>query len=167
MANISRLLHAHYVIARNNVIILLVPSFLQLDINECSSATCDRNGFCTNTPGSFNCTCNAGLIGDGVSCGGMCPALICNIYSDCFSKTEQVNWVKCIFGFSRKQYNFHLSNSSSVIELGTFLQTVIKSDMLQLIIKKLPFTVIKGSVHRPSILQVSLLGQAHRAYCDQ
>ena len=41
------------------------------DINECTTDTdnCDdTNGMCTNTMGSFNCACNAGFNGDGVTC---------------------------------------------------------------------------------------------------
>ena len=43
-----------------------------LDIDECIDAdqnNCDmERGNCTNTVGSFNCTCNAGYSGDGVVC---------------------------------------------------------------------------------------------------
>ena len=43
-----------------------------LDIDECMDTSlnnCDRdNGNCTNTEGSFNCSCNAGYSGDGVTC---------------------------------------------------------------------------------------------------
>lgn len=41
------------------------------DVNECelNSDNCDpMNGMCTNTEGSFNCTCNAGYSGDGINC---------------------------------------------------------------------------------------------------
>jgi cysteine-rich repeat protein len=40
------------------------------DINECVLGTenCDINATCTNTPGSFTCTCNTGYSGDGVTC---------------------------------------------------------------------------------------------------
>jgi hypothetical protein len=42
------------------------------DIDECTAETdnCDTNAACTNTVGSFNCTCNTGYIGDGTSCTG-------------------------------------------------------------------------------------------------
>ena len=38
------------------------------DINECQRNThnCNVSATCTNTPGSFNCTCNLGYTGDGV-----------------------------------------------------------------------------------------------------
>ncbi|XP_072043779.1 uncharacterized protein [Amphiura filiformis] len=39
-------------------------------INDCTLSTdnCDTNASCTNTNGSFICTCNAGYSGDGVTC---------------------------------------------------------------------------------------------------
>ena len=42
------------------------------DFNECIAETdnCDTNATCTNTPGSFTCTCNQGYTGDGVMCTG-------------------------------------------------------------------------------------------------
>ena len=43
-----------------------------LDIDECTvgTANCDSNATCTDTEGSFTCTCNAGYTGDGTSCTG-------------------------------------------------------------------------------------------------
>ncbi|CAH1802930.1 unnamed protein product, partial [Owenia fusiformis] len=35
------------------------------DINECSTSPCNVDGTCTNTQGSFKCTCNMGYQGDG------------------------------------------------------------------------------------------------------
>ena len=42
------------------------------DINECTKGIhdCSKNASCVNTAGSFNCTCNLGLTGDGRSCLG-------------------------------------------------------------------------------------------------
>ena len=42
------------------------------DISECATNAdnCDANAACTNTPGSFDCTCNQGYTGDGVTCVG-------------------------------------------------------------------------------------------------
>ena len=44
------------------------------DINECENSTfndCDKaNGLCTNTNGSYLCSCNNGYRGDGMLCTG-------------------------------------------------------------------------------------------------
>ena len=42
------------------------------DVNECQdgSQPCDTQASCTNTDGSFDCTCNSGYEGDGQSCTG-------------------------------------------------------------------------------------------------
>jgi len=41
-------------------------------VDECLLGTdnCHINATCTNTPVSFNCTCNEGYFGDGVICEG-------------------------------------------------------------------------------------------------
>ena len=41
-----------------------------VDEDECSLMTdnCDTNASCTNTPGSFTCSCDVGYAGDGVTC---------------------------------------------------------------------------------------------------
>ena len=41
------------------------------DIDECATGAdmCDTNATCTNTVGSYNCTCNNGLMGNGFICG--------------------------------------------------------------------------------------------------
>ena len=45
-----------------------------VDFDECADATtnnCDSNANCTNTPGSFTCTCNQGYTGNGLICAGI------------------------------------------------------------------------------------------------
>jgi len=40
------------------------------DVNECKSRPCDVFSHCTNTLGSFRCTCFPGYEGDGFKCKG-------------------------------------------------------------------------------------------------
>ena len=44
------------------------------DVDECATgiSNCAANATCTNTFGSFTCTCNLGYYGDGTICTGKC-----------------------------------------------------------------------------------------------
>ena len=45
---------------------------LILDINECETLNpCSPNANCTNTFGSFTCSCNTGFDGNGLMCSGL------------------------------------------------------------------------------------------------
>ena len=48
----------------------LSENFFISDINECALGmdNCDRNADCTDTEGSFTCTCELGYTGDGTTC---------------------------------------------------------------------------------------------------
>lgn len=51
-------------------VITYCNSICYADVNECrnSPSPCDPMATCTNTPGSFQCTCNPGYAGDGIHC---------------------------------------------------------------------------------------------------
>ena len=52
---------------------LLILFLNNIDINECLSAEeypCHSKANCSNTPGSFYCTCLSGFSGDGRTCEG-------------------------------------------------------------------------------------------------
>jgi hypothetical protein len=50
------------------------------DIDECVGNPCDSNAQCTNTAGSFVCTCNTGYTGNGLVCTGIWTYLVCQHY---------------------------------------------------------------------------------------
>ena len=49
-----------------------IPKFQLTDVDECgeSKHKCSADATCENTHGSFECKCNEGFLGDGVSCAG-------------------------------------------------------------------------------------------------
>ena len=44
--------------------------FILIDVNECLTGPCDVNAVCSNTPGTFGCTCKTGYSGNGLICSG-------------------------------------------------------------------------------------------------
>ena len=54
------------------LMLLLLLLLLTTDIDECSTETspCDQNATCTNSDGSYSCTCKLGFTGDGTTCKG-------------------------------------------------------------------------------------------------
>ena len=52
---------------------MYICPFIFTDIDECASGgdNCHSNANCTNTDGSFSCTCRSGYSGNGVDCEGM------------------------------------------------------------------------------------------------
>ena len=54
-----------------------IPLLLSIDINECEleGDDCHMYATCTDTFGSFECTCNSGFEGDGVNCTSMYMSL--------------------------------------------------------------------------------------------
>ena len=62
--------------------------YFETDVDECLEAsTCDANANCTNTVGSYNCSCNLGFTGNGSICEGQhknpkgCKTPVCLSFS--------------------------------------------------------------------------------------
>ena len=57
----------------NYIMHLVFVVCLHADVNECDEGTdlCDSNADCTNTIGSYECTCTVGYSGNGNTCGKM------------------------------------------------------------------------------------------------
>ena len=70
---------SYFVVVKGNFYQLTIS-----DINECTDGihTCDSNATCSDSIGTFTCTCNSGYTGDGQSCMGKClvqgSATFCN-----------------------------------------------------------------------------------------
>ena len=59
-----------------------------VDTDECLSAKCDENAGCSNTDGSFECNCQQGFFGNGLSCIiGSCSASNCRENQKCVTPT--------------------------------------------------------------------------------
>ena len=55
----------------NELFIQTISFVLYLDIDECSTAnTCPANSTCSNTVGSFMCSCDSGFVKNGDLCAG-------------------------------------------------------------------------------------------------
>ena len=57
---------------KESLLVNFLSISFQLDIDECkgSNNVCDDNAYCSNTVGSYNCTCKERFTGDGHSCSG-------------------------------------------------------------------------------------------------
>jgi len=73
------------------------------DINECATANggCSMFAECANSPGSYNCTCKFGYVGDGVDCNAtsVCSSSPCQNGGTCVPLNDTYNCT-CPFGYT-------------------------------------------------------------------
>ena len=71
------------------------------DFDEClSDHDCHHNATCTNLDGSYSCTCNSGLEGDGTVCTkGFCSEDMCSDNEECISPNK--SGCRCREGYER------------------------------------------------------------------
>ena len=85
-AILTSIIPVHFVVkltCGDSPIVILYPIYLvgkfelffllSVDVDECaaSSPVCDADALCSNSPGSYHCTCKAGYTGNGKTCTGM------------------------------------------------------------------------------------------------
>ena len=62
-------------------LVFFVMSIVISDIDECTLDTddCETNALCSDTDGSYSCTCKKGYTGDGFKCVGEYEVQLCAI----------------------------------------------------------------------------------------
>ena len=75
----------------NNIIVNLFPS----DVNECMLGlhNCHPNATCSNTDGGFECFCNIGFEGDGISCNSESLTMSFDISSTVCSYSVAIKYI--------------------------------------------------------------------------
>ena len=62
--------------------ILVFDALFLADIDECKigNNSCHENAQCTNTEGSFTCSCNSGYTGDGTECSMVLTVVLLSVW---------------------------------------------------------------------------------------
>ena len=74
------------------IIFIVILSFFMTDINECVLGVdqCTTNATCSNTEGSYECSCNTGFTGDGTTCSMLLLLSSTYVYLNVEYKTSYV-----------------------------------------------------------------------------
>ncbi|XP_068720172.1 uncharacterized protein [Montipora capricornis] len=94
-----------------NMVVFAFCDMQTEDIDECSASplVCDENAVCSNTLGSYQCSCKAGFTGDGKSCTDIneCNASPCDPNAVCRNKEGSYKCY-CRIGFTGDGKNCQL-----------------------------------------------------------
>ena len=107
------------------------------DIDECTNGSdnCDAKAVCTNTHGSFTCTCQPGYAGNGVNCTGMYWYILLSKKTVVLTKFGPLNIVAKVYQICS---TFQVLDTN--VESWQLTQTVnvsqITSVMVQLVLKE-------------------------------
>ena len=86
-----------------------------VDVDECKNPlACDSNAECTNTEGTYTCTCNTGYFGNGLLCEPLCGPLTCGPYKTCEISADNKPECKC-----RVPSNLQKGNKGVTLMCGT------------------------------------------------
>eukprot|EP00933_Yihiella_yeosuensis_P070771 TRINITY_DN78936_c0_g1_i1.p1 TRINITY_DN78936_c0_g1~~TRINITY_DN78936_c0_g1_i1.p1 ORF type:complete len:1155 (+),score=147.67 TRINITY_DN78936_c0_g1_i1:493-3465(+) len=105
------------------------------NVDECANGThnCHANATCADSFGSFSCSCNKGLVGDGLSCNSydMCMFKTdnCDKNADCHGSTNGTYTCTCRRGFEGNGTNCSdvnecLTNYSTYVNQSWYIQRV-------------------------------------------
>ncbi|XP_076090392.1 protein serrate-like [Mytilus galloprovincialis] len=73
------------------------------DLNECHlKADICNSGTCTNTPGSYHCTCPFGTYGKECDIAETCDSHLCKNGATCLTDSKHIISCKCLAGYSGK-----------------------------------------------------------------
>ena len=105
------------------------------EVNECQvgTANCHGNAFCTNTIGSFSCTCQNGYTGDGTVCNNVneCQTGLDNCHDNAFCSDNVGSFqCNCNPGYQGKDLTFcsdHLPQFTSFIIMQFSLSGFVHS----------------------------------------